>query len=78
MYANNRFERTDVFSSILTTGVLYFANQDTGKHSMSIHLVSFVGHLAFFLTAISFIVKDIVALRILAIFSSFAAILYKV
>ncbi len=77
MYANNRFKRTDVFSSILTTGVLYFANQDTGKHSMSIHLVSFVGHLAFFLTAISFVVKDIVALRILAIFSSFAAILYN-
>ncbi|MDC1312236.1 cyclic nucleotide-binding domain-containing protein [Burkholderiales bacterium] len=44
---------------------------------MSIHLVSFVGHLAFFLTAISFVVKDIVALRILAIFSSFAAILYN-
>ncbi|MBA4740911.1 MAG: cyclic nucleotide-binding domain-containing protein [Burkholderiales bacterium] len=44
---------------------------------MSIHLVSFVGHLAFFLTAISFVVKDIVALRILAIFSSVAAIFYN-
>jgi hypothetical protein len=36
-----------------------------------------VGHLAFFLTAISFVVKDIVTLRILAILSSFAAILYN-
>ncbi len=44
---------------------------------MSLSLVSIVGHLAFFLTALSFAVKDIVALRILAIFSSCGAIIYN-
>ena len=44
---------------------------------MSIQLVSIIGHFAFFLTALSFVVKDIITLRILAIFSSLAAILYN-
>lgn len=44
---------------------------------MSTHLVSIVGHLAFFLTALSFALKDIVALRILAIISSCGAIIYN-
>lgn len=44
---------------------------------MSIQLVSIIGHFAFFLTALSFVVKDIITLRVLAIFSSLAAILYN-
>ncbi|MEL0030327.1 MAG: cyclic nucleotide-binding domain-containing protein [Betaproteobacteria bacterium] len=41
------------------------------------HIVALVGHAAFFLTAVSFMVKDLLMLRLLAIVSSIAAIFYN-
>ena len=44
---------------------------------MSVSWIEFVGHLAFFLTAVSFLLKDMILLRFIAAISALVGITYN-